>query len=308
MKAPKISIIMPVYNAEKTVSRMIDSISAQTFPDWELICVDDGSKDSSGMILDDYAVKDSRIRVIHKANAGVSAARQDGLDVAQGEYVIHADSDDWVDTTMLEELCRKAKEEDADIVICDFYSNTSNKQIYVKQQPYSLEPKIVLRELFQQLHGSCCNKLARRVCYSKYNIKFPKNINHSEDLLTWFEFLQHEEVKVSYLPKAFYHYNLNSSSITHAYTRKTFDMRIRFFNKVCEVLLNKGFDDELHKLKLGILTEAFSFGAISCREFKQECDQQSKQIAFNYKSLRWRLGYHLLWLEVEPIARKLLKY
>lgn len=94
--APKISIIVPVYNVEKYLRRCLDSIRAQTFTDFECICVDDGSSDGSGKILDEYAEKDGMFRVIHQANAGVSAARNAGLDVARGEYVCFVDADDYI--------------------------------------------------------------------------------------------------------------------------------------------------------------------------------------------------------------------
>ena len=93
---PKISVIVPVYNTEKYLHRCIDSILAQTFTDFELLLIDDGSKDNSGKICDEYAAKDNRIRVFHKENGGVSSARNLGLDQAQGEWITFVDSDDWV--------------------------------------------------------------------------------------------------------------------------------------------------------------------------------------------------------------------
>ena len=101
MTQPQISIIVPVYNSEKYLGACIDSILSQSFRDIELILVDDGSRDSSPRICDDYAQKDGRVKVIHKANGGVSAARNDGLDIAKGEYVTFIDSDDWVEREFL---------------------------------------------------------------------------------------------------------------------------------------------------------------------------------------------------------------
>lgn len=121
MNMPKVSVIVPVYKAEGYLHRCVDSILAQTFIDWELLLIDDGSPDRSGEICDEYAQKDSRVRVIHKENGGVSSARQRGLDESVGEYTIHADPDDWVEPTMLAEMYQKAKHEDADIVMTDFF-------------------------------------------------------------------------------------------------------------------------------------------------------------------------------------------
>ena len=96
---PKISIIVPVYKVEKYLNRCLDSIIAQTFSAWECILVDDGSPDKSGIICDEYVARDSRFVVIHQENAGVSFARNAGLDIAQGEYICFVDSDDWVEQT-----------------------------------------------------------------------------------------------------------------------------------------------------------------------------------------------------------------
>lgn len=300
---------MPVYNAETTVSCMIDSIQAQTFQEWELLCVNDGSTDNSGEILDEYAKKDPRVRVFHKRNSGVSAARQTGLDAAGGEYVIHADSDDWVEPTMLEEMYGKAKEEDADVVICDFYSDKEKQVAYVRQCPSSINAETVLHELFQQLHGSCWNKLVKRVCYSKYNVKFPIGINHCEDLLTWVQLLLHNDVKIAYLPKAFYHYVQNESSITHHFTRQTYEMRRTFYLELCRLLPLDNYGLEKRKVRLGILSEGYMFNVVTNKEAWNELLCYNKRAAFlENVSWRWRIGYLSLTLGLFPVAKKLLRY
>lgn len=114
---PKISVIVPVYNVEKYLHRCIDSILAQTFTDFELLLIDDGSTDGSGAICDEYATKDNRVRVFHKENGGVSSARNLGLDNMRGGYLTFVDSDDWVDSTYLGELIEYS---DADLVVSDF--------------------------------------------------------------------------------------------------------------------------------------------------------------------------------------------
>ena len=108
---PLVSVIVPVYNAERGIARCIESILNQSLRDIELILVDDGSSDRSGTICDEYAVKDARISVVHKANEGVAATRMVGINLAKGEYSIQVDADDWVEPTMLEELYQKAKQE-----------------------------------------------------------------------------------------------------------------------------------------------------------------------------------------------------
>ena len=131
MSSPKISIIIPVYNVEDYLSMCIESVIAQTYKDWELILVDDGSPDNSGSICDEYASRDPRIRVIHKKNAGVSAARNTGIEAANGEWISFIDSDDWVDTDYLEKF--ELDKDDADLIIqgLEYYDNRNGQ--YFKQ-------------------------------------------------------------------------------------------------------------------------------------------------------------------------------
>ena len=120
MNDPTISIIVPVYNVEKYIHRCIDSILAQTFTDFELILVDDGSPDNCPAICDEYAKKDSRVRVIHKPNGGVSSARNAGVDAARGEYVAFVDSDDWITFNCMEKMVAACEENHADMVLCGY--------------------------------------------------------------------------------------------------------------------------------------------------------------------------------------------
>lgn len=232
MNMPKISIIVPVYKAEKYLNRCVDSILAQTFTDFELLLIDDGSPDRSGEICDEYAKKDSRIRVIHKENGGVSSARQRGLDESIGEYTIHADPDDWVEPTMLEELYNKAKEEDADMVICDFIYEYKTGSFICKQHIDNCDAESILKKMFsQQLPGMCWNKLVRRKCYIDYDIRFPHNIILWEDLYVVCSLLTHP-IKCAYLAKALYHYDLviNNNSIVRIPTKKGLYSQIDFVN------------------------------------------------------------------------------
>lgn len=303
----KISIIVPVFNAESSLHRMMDSLLKQTFDAFEVLLIDDGSTDSSGCICDQYAEQHEHIRVIHKSNGGVSAARQTGIEVAQGEYVIHADSDDWVEPTMLEELYTKAREEDADVVICDFYSNKGNEQTYCKQQPSACTPDAVLRDLFQQLHGSCCNKLVRRACYSRYDIRFPEGINYCEDLLFWVQLFKHPEVKISYLPKAFYHYWTNGESITHHYTRATYRIRQKYQEKLEELLPRKGYEHEIQHSAFSVFTEAFINDALTKKEIKDGLKEHKREIQ-SLDSIRWKMGFWALHCGCCSLAHRLIRF
>ena len=134
----KISVIVPVYKVEGTLKRCVDSILGQTFADFELILVDDGSPDLCGKMCDDFAVKDERIKVIHKENGGLSSARNAGLDIAQGEYVCFIDSDDYVADTYLQMQYSAAKRELADIVISGYEIIAPDGKRVVASLPYSV--------------------------------------------------------------------------------------------------------------------------------------------------------------------------
>lgn len=124
---PKISIVVPVYNVEKYLTKCVDSILTQSFEDFELILVDDGSLDESGKMCDEFALKDSRIKVIHKENGGLSSARNAGIDVCMGEFVGFVDSDDYIKNDMYEVLYSDICHYNADIAVCGFYHKYENK-------------------------------------------------------------------------------------------------------------------------------------------------------------------------------------
>ena len=129
--SPKISIIVPVYKVEPYIHKCIDSILNQTFKEFELILVDDGSPDNCGNICDEYAKKDNRVRVIHKENGGISSARNIGLDVSNGEYIGFVDSDDYIKLDMYERLYNSCKVNNADIsIIGTIEVDENGKKLY----------------------------------------------------------------------------------------------------------------------------------------------------------------------------------
>lgn len=269
---PLISIVIPIYKAEKYINKCIESILSQTFKNFEIILIDDGSPDNSGRICDQYAAKDKRISVYHQANSGVSSARQYGLNQAKGEYIIHVDPDDWIESSMLEELYKKAKEENADMVICDYYKDYSktNRNEYIKQNPSQLRSDIVLKELFLHLHGSCCNKLVRRACFTKYNIKFPIELRFCEDLYVNAALLKNN-IKVTYLNKAFYHYvqDINSNSLVNTYSLKVYEHDIKMKSLFDSLLIKENvFPVYEKKMVYLIIGRAFNSNLFSSKEFK----------------------------------------
>lgn len=228
-----VSIIVPVYKAEKYIHQCIDSLLAQTYSNIEVILVDDGSPDHCGKICDEYAAKDYRVKVIHQQNGGVSVARQTGIDHATGEYSIHADPDDWVELNMIEELVAKAVADNADMVICDFYRESKSDRIHVCQNPGDdLSASAVLRKILsQQLHGSCWNKLVNRSRIEGIGFT-PEDLCILEDELYNIRILT-RSIKVTYLPKALYHYRIdNEDSLCNTISDKSFKSKVKAVSEI----------------------------------------------------------------------------
>lgn len=243
MNTPLVSIIVPIYNAEKYIHECIDSLLAQTYTNIEVILVDDGSIDNCGKICDDYASKDKRVKVIHQKNGGVSVARQTGILHATGEYSIHADPDDWVEPNMIEKLVTKAKEDDADMVICDFYRESNSGKHYVRQDPgIDLSVINIVRKILNgQLHGSCWNKLLKRS--SIIGIDFvPDDLCILEDALYNIRILA-RHIKLSYLSEAFYHYYIsNDNSLCNTVSEKIFESKVKAAESI-ELFCFKNFPE-----------------------------------------------------------------
>ena len=274
--SPEISVIVPVYKAEKYLHRCVDSILSQTFTNFELILVDDGSPDGSGALCDEYARKDSRVKVIHKGNGGVASARQCGIDDATGIYTIHADPDDWVEPTMLEELYNKAVAENADMVICDFYVSTKEGNKYREQALSEGNSSKALDDLLSnKLHGSLWNKLIKKSCFTDFNIRFIEGLNYCEDYLVCVKILSHD-IKVTYLDKAFYYYDqiVNEESITRKFSARTLVQLKQFIYNLEKTIPNRTEIIETHKL--GIKFSVFE--AKMKDEFKELYPEVNKKI------------------------------
>lgn len=185
MDVPVISVIVPVYNSEMWLRRCVDSILSQTSVNMELLLVDDGSTDKSVMICDEYAAADSRVRVYHKENGGVSSARNVGLDNARGEWVTFIDSDDFMSPGILDSYLRKGA---GDLVISEWkYQNTDNSLFFQEQNGdkvlFGNEIIEMIVNCGWQYWATCCNKLYRRSLIEKEYIRFNPAITIEEDLL-----------------------------------------------------------------------------------------------------------------------------
>lgn len=222
----KVSIVIPVYNTAEYLPECIDSIRRQTLKEIEIICVDDGSTDGSADILDEYALRDDRILVIHKDNGGPASARKTGLRAASGQYIGFADSDDWIEEDMYELLYQKAENQRVDIVTCGFFLEGNYTTMHMDTVPQGLYAGEDMRELREKaiynleekssgLKASLCYKLFKKdlICEAQY--KIPDEITMADDkmcLLT--ALLECNSVYVCH--KALYHYRIRENSIVHS--------------------------------------------------------------------------------------------
>ncbi len=306
MERTAISVIIPVYNAEAFISRCIESLLAQTFQNIELILVDDGSSDSSKSICEQYATSDNRVRIISQPNRGVAMARQAGIDAAMGEFSIHVDPDDWVEPTMLEELYDSAIKSDADMVICDFMIDFTDRSYCASQRIRKCEPKYCLnRMMYGRIHGSLCNKLIRTNLYNKYNIHFFDGINYCEDYLTCVQlFIQ--KIRIAYIPKAFYHYDqvVNENSATRRYTKETLKTQFRFFEKLRSILRGRQKKALSHVITV-IAFDSYYYDILSSTEFADTfCKYRWHFLRSKYKFKR-RIALYLAALGFLKYARKI---
>lgn len=210
-----ISVMMAAYNAEKYLRRALDSILAQTFRDFDIIVVDDGSKDATGAIADEYAAKDSRVHVLHQANSGVCVTRNNCIDwtyrCSDSQWIIFADSDDWMHPEMLERMLRAAEENGAHICACGYQETTGPDP---KIDPKDLEPQVwkpmdFYRASYVNAIMTCC-KLYHKSCY--VDIRHPVD-NYFDDEFVSYKMLYAEE-KMVVIPAPLYAYFINTEGLT----------------------------------------------------------------------------------------------
>ena len=234
---PIISVIVPVYNTAKYLSKCLDSILDQTLIDIELIVVNDGSKDYSQLIIDNYKKKDSRVVSILKENGGLSDARNFGLDCAKGDYIAFIDSDDYIDLTMLDKMYNLSQIHNSEIVFCDLVKVDENGTEFrdLPQSP-QLPEKIILKDdltIFGEMSCFACNKLFKKDLFNQH--RFKKGI-HFEDIELIPKLVLDAKI-ISKINEPFYKYFERQDSITKTHTKKGLDMFValkevtNYFNK-----------------------------------------------------------------------------
>ena len=240
---PKVSVIVPVYRAESFLRRCVESVQSQSFHDWELLLIDDGSPDGSGALCDALAGADARIRVFHKSNGGVSSARNVGLDAAKGQYIAFLDSDDWFLPGFLETLVTLAEQSGADSAGCA-HRNVQESGASAPEKgalPAGVYGKdeilcgIVDRLMTDRtgLPGEILNGFIWRFLYTRdiieqHHIRFEGA--YLEDEIFLIEYFFHAE-RLAMTEEALYGYLLNSASATHRYMKNYMQVYTRFFER-----------------------------------------------------------------------------
>ena len=216
----KISIIVPVYNTAKYLERCVDSIVAQTYTDWELLLIDDGSTANSGTICDSYAASDPRIQAFHKPNGGLTSARNHGLERATGEWITPIDSDDWVEPEMLAKMLAKAEESDADVVICDLRFVWHEQSSVYTSIDWGDDKTESLNRYIASGWTCLCSSIAKRSLYTDHNLHSPREITYCEDFHLMVR-LCHFAKRVVHIAEPFYNYRQQQASIMHNLNPKT---------------------------------------------------------------------------------------
>ncbi|MFJ7728161.1 glycosyltransferase family 2 protein [Neobacillus sp. NPDC097160] len=221
---PAISIIVPVYNLEQYIKKCLDSILSQTFKDFEVIIVNDGSIDNSGSICNEIAYLDNRVRVIHKKNGGLSSARNAGIKIAKGDFLGFVDSDDYIDKDMYRVLYNLCKETNSDISICKFSREVKGKLINEQNEECKLEMDHdeAMRQLFKGVlyRFSVCNKLFKKTCFE--NIQFPEGRIH-EDLATTYKLFSNARKSVYTNYEGYVYVKREESILTSKFHGKRMD-------------------------------------------------------------------------------------
>lgn len=261
---PKISVIVPVYNVEKYLNRCVDSILNQSLQDFEIILVNDGSTDYSPKICDEYAQKDKRIRVIHKKNARVAAARNDGFRVAQGEFISLIDSDDWIEPTMYEEMYTKATQLKCDFVMCDWTKKGKGIE-YTVSQPISegfYDRERIEKELFKCLIMfdniefpptiSNCVCLLNREFLINNKLYYDEDIHYCEDSIFGSKVMYNSNRFYYLKGKYFYNYFHNPNSTTNRYNPKKWESFLKINERLEDYFKNDDFDFS-YQLKINML-------------------------------------------------------
>ena len=269
---PMVSIIVPVYNAEKSIRRCVDSILNQEYTDFELLLMDDGSKDSSGSICDEYAQNDPRVKVIHKENSGVSDTRNQALDLACGKYLQFLDSDDWITPNATKLFVEAAEEHQCDLVIADFYrvvgERVSHKGDIEQEGIMTLEEfaSLMLENPADFYYGVLWNKLFRREIVEQHHLRMDSSISWCEDFMFNLEYMRHAKLFYALQVPIYYYVKTKGSLVSQGMSvTKTIKMKLmvfEYYNNFYKHVLDEEDYEKNRRQVYRFLVDAAGDGAV----------------------------------------------
>ena len=280
---PFISIIVPVYNVEKYLRECLDSLCKQTLKEMEIILIDDGATDGSGAILDEYAARDDRIRVLHKKNAGVAAARNDGIRLAKGEWLAFVDSDDWLSPDMYEKAYAAVKNTDVDILYFDAVKSFPKREedwshfetefeteeraaldamqrgvLYFPMTPYPTKVPI----------AAPWDKLFRASLIKEHGLCYIEELKTLDDMVFNLYALEYAG-KIKYIKEALYHYRMVEGSITNAYKKNRPELDRIVFLHLLRFAKERGKDEAFYQAVYARIIKSFAICFRLCFFHKQ---------------------------------------
>ena len=275
-----ISVIVPVYNVEQYLEKCLDSIRKQTYRDLEIILVDDGTQDSSGVLCNVYAKMDDRIKVIHKKNGGLSDARNAGLDIAQGKYIAFVDGNDFIHPRMYETMVHMIETEHSDMVFCGFQQVEKDAEIDNQMEVIAKSPEFLTGRRMQNLYFQdeysrimvvAWNKLYRASMFEE--VRFPVGKSYEDEFTTFF--LTYPCRKVSCTPTPFYYYVTRQNGSMGAVNEEGFDLFESYRWRMAYYANNKEYRLlEKFTRKYMRMTNQYRKW---CEEWEQDCSRQFKE-------------------------------
>lgn len=295
----RFSIIIPVYNVEKFLQKCLDSALKQTYADYEIIAVNDGSTDSSREILSQYEWENTRIKVIDQENKGLGGARNAGIQHANGEFLFFLDSDDYIPSTALEEVNHYLQNYSLDILAFDCNMvDTKGRVLQAATVTEILEEFTLLsQKQFMLLEPTACLKVYRRSLYMTYSIFFPEHLWY-EDLATVFKLVPHAE-HMGYLKKPLYNYVQHAASITHSRNTKRMLEIVPAFESTLVYYKRQNLFDEFHdELEWNCILHVLYYSAF--RFLGHTYDRRDMDAVYRYSKKifpEWRDNKYLKQME-----------
>lgn len=297
----KISIIIPVYNVQAYIDRCLNSVLMQTYSNFEVICIDDGSKDDSGKICDSFCAKDNRISVYHMENHGVSHARNCGLSLMQGAWFCFVDPDDWIEPNYIEKMYSLAKDKNCDIVACGI-DKTYEYVTGIKESEEHIfmfhSNEECIRNYIcggNSMHGLVWNKLYNAEKFK--SIRFDENLRVNEDCMYTYEIMSGCE-NACLTTMKLYHWYIRPDSACHKRAEKADFSGAEVFLKLCDKLQGKQFSGAQKVLQKNYVTSAvqvllyakYEKGDVGVADAKRKC-KEWKKIAWHHWGLKQKLKY-----------------